>query len=139
MISTKVVLLSRPIWLVIAKSPKTAWAILNRQSTGPDKKANGLSKSSCEWAANFIRSIAPSERGWKMIVSSIEGDMRVAAVGGEDNGAEDIALVLDGKNTRGGIIIFIVQTAEAHCNRARIGIPIGQQRAPLVPEVSDVG
>jgi len=64
--------------------------------------------------------------------------MGIAAVGGEDDGAEDVGFVLDGEGGCGGVVVAIVQALEAHGERAGAGIPVGQQGASLVPEVSDI-
>ena len=41
--------------------------------------------------------------------------MGIAAVGGENDGAEDVGFVLDGEGGCGGVVVAIVQTLEAHC------------------------
>lgn len=64
--------------------------------------------------------------------------MCIAAVGGEDDGAEDVGFVLDGEGCCGGAVVAIVQALQAHSERAGAGVPIGQQGASLVPEVADI-
>jgi len=62
----------------------------------------------------------------------------VAAVGGEDDGAENVGFVLDGEDARRGVVVIIVQASQPHGDDAVIGFPIGQQRPSLVPEVADI-
>ena len=70
--------------------------------------------------------------------------MSVAAVGGEDDGAENVGfaenvgLILDGEYACRGVIVVIVETPQSTGYHAIIGVPIGEQGAALVPEVADI-
>ena len=72
------------------------------------------------------------------VLEPIERDMRVAPVGSENDGAEDIASILDRKEARRGIIVVIMQTSQTHCHNAGHGFPVGQERSSLVPEIADI-
>lgn len=64
--------------------------------------------------------------------------MSIAAVGGENDGAEDVGFVLDGEGGCGGVVVAIVQALQAHGDGCGAGVPVGQQGASLVPEVADI-
>ena len=64
--------------------------------------------------------------------------MCIAAVDGENDGAEDVGFILDGEGSCGGVVVAIVQALQAHGYGCGAGVPVGQQGASLVPEVADI-
>ena len=64
--------------------------------------------------------------------------MGIAAVGCEDDCAEDFGFVLEGEGACGGVVVAIVQALQAHSYGCGGGVPVGQEGASLVPEVADI-
>jgi len=74
----------------------------------------------------------------RAVGDAVERDVGVTPVGGEENRAEQFGAVLDREDARGGVVVAIVQKADAHRRRAGGGVPIRHERPALVPEIAAV-